>query len=164
MLVEIHLFLSFFCALIFLLMFLEFSVASNIITRGQSISDGEVLVSSGQSFRLGFLSLGNSKNRYLGIWNKNTPRVLVWIANQNNPITDPYGVLTFTNDGALVLLHHTNVIWSSTLSKAAENPVAQLLENGDLVLWDNISTRPRDYLWRSSEDLINILLPGTMAG
>ena len=76
----------------------------------QSISDGETLVSSGQSFELGFFSPGSSKNRYLGIWYKNTTQTVVWVANRNNPIVDSYGVLTIFNNGALVLLNQTKSV------------------------------------------------------
>ncbi|XP_048131132.1 G-type lectin S-receptor-like serine/threonine-protein kinase At4g27290 [Rhodamnia argentea] len=115
------------------------------------MKDGETLVSSGQSFELGFFSPGSSKKRYLGIWYKITPETVVWVANGDNPLTNSSRVLTFGHEGNLALLNQSKgVVWSSNSSGVLTNPVAQLLESGNLVLWDNISLIPRDaYSWQS---------------
>ena len=134
---ETHLFFAFFCAWICLSVPLEFCIAADSIRMHQSISNGETLVSSGQSFELGFFSPGNSNNWYLGIWYKNTPQTVVWVANRNNPITDSYRVLTIINNGLVLLNRTKSVIWSPNLSRVPENPVAQLLETGNLVLRDS---------------------------
>ena len=47
---------------------LRISIALDTITVNQNIRDGETITSAGGSFELGFFSLGNSQNRYLGIW------------------------------------------------------------------------------------------------
>ncbi|KAJ9671815.1 hypothetical protein PVL29_025496 [Vitis rotundifolia] len=144
---------------------LEFCIAADSIRMDQSISDGETLVSSGQSFELGFFSPGSPKNRYLGIWYKNTPQTVVWVANRNNPIADSYGVLTIINNGALVLLNQSkSVIWSPNLSRVPENPVAQLLDTGNLVLRDSINETSKSYIWQSFDDPSDTMLPGMKVG
>ncbi|WKA12264.1 hypothetical protein VitviT2T_029674 [Vitis vinifera] len=131
----------------------------------ESISHGETLVSSGQSFELGFFSSRSSKNRYLGIWYKNTPQTVVWVANRNNPIVDSYGVLTIINNGTLVLLNQSkSVIWSPNLSRVLENPVARLLETGNLVLRDNSNESSESYIWQNFDDPSDTMLPGMKVG
>ncbi|KAJ9671812.1 hypothetical protein PVL29_025495 [Vitis rotundifolia] len=162
---ETHLFFAFLCAWICLSVPLESCIAADSIRIDQSISDGETLVSSGQSFELGFFSPGSSKNRYLGLWYKNTPQTVVWVANRNNPITDLYGVLTIFKNGAFVLLNQTkSVIWSLNLSKVPENPVAQLLETGNLVLRDSSNESSESYIWQSFDDPSDTMLPGMKVG
>ncbi|KAK0602779.1 hypothetical protein LWI29_036840 [Acer saccharum] len=120
---------------------IELILASDTITPTRFIRDGETLVSSPEIFELGFFSPGNSTKRYLGIWYKKSPETVVWVANRNNPIIDRQGVLTIINNGNLVLLNKTkSIIWSSNTSRTVENPVAQLLDSGNLVLKDNFST------------------------
>ena len=162
---ETHLFFAIFCAWICLSVPLEFCIAADSIRMDQSISHGETFVSSGQSFELDFFFPGSSKNRYLGIWYKNTPQTVVWVANRNNPITDSYGVLTIINNGKPVLLDQTkSVIWSPYLAREPENPVAQLLETGNLVLRDGSNDSSETYIWQSFDDPSDTMLPGMKVG
>ena len=112
------------------------SIAVDTITVNQPIRYGETIISAGGSFELGFYTPENSKNQYLGIWYKKvTPRTVVWVANGDFPLTDSLGVLKVTDQGTLVILNGTNsIIWSSNASRSAQNPTAQLLESGNLVL------------------------------
>lgn len=115
-------------------------LAADTITPAGSIQDGDTLVSSGQRFELGFFSPGNSKNRYLGIWYKQITETVVWVANRNNPILDNNGSLAITDDGNLVLLDASKgLVWSSNISGKLENPVAQLLDNGNFIIKDSFS-------------------------
>ncbi|KAL3733645.1 hypothetical protein ACJRO7_023072 [Eucalyptus globulus] len=139
--------------------------AGDSLSSGQSISDGETIVSSGQSFELGFFSPGNSRNRFLGIWYKITPETVVWVANRNNPLADSNGTLTISNDGALVLLNQSkSVIWSSNSSGTLRNPVAQLLDSGNLVLRENSSLSSDEYSWQSFDYPSDTLLAGMNMG
>ena len=86
-------------------------------------------------------SLGNNNTRYLGIWYKKTPSILVWIANWNNSLTDPSGVFTISNNGTLILLNQRNdTIWYSNSSRTAQNPIAKLLDYGNFVVIDDVTT------------------------
>ena len=155
----------FYCLIAFSSTLLQFCIAADTISPGQSISGIQTLVSTDQVFELGFFSSGNNKSWYLGIWYKKTPDVLVWIANQNSPVTDPSGVFTISDNGALVLLNQSNhPIWYSNPSRPAQIPVAQLLDSGNLVLIDNATSTSESYLWKSYDYPINTWLPGMIIG
>ncbi|RVW70310.1 G-type lectin S-receptor-like serine/threonine-protein kinase [Vitis vinifera] len=158
-------FCTFFYILISFSIFLEFSSAGDTINETQSLKDRQTLVSSGQSFELGFFSPGESKGRYLGIWYKNSPSTVVWVANKEKEITDSYGVLSFRTDGNLVVLNQSKgIIWSSSLSRIIENPVVQLLESGNLVLREKSVADPEGYIWQSFDFPCHTLLPGMKFG
>ncbi|KAA8523792.1 hypothetical protein F0562_010215 [Nyssa sinensis] len=137
------------------------------ITRTQFITDdGNTIVSSGESFELGFFSPGSSGNRYLGIWYKkiSTPTV-VWIANRKIPLTDTSGVLKFTNQGILTLVNRTNsIIWSSNTSRSTQDPIAQLLDSGNLVVRDANDVNLDNFLWQSFDYPSDTMLPGMKLG
>ncbi|KAK9212419.1 hypothetical protein WN943_001801 [Citrus x changshan-huyou] len=159
------LYIYIFSSLIFLL-HMELSLAADTITPETFIRDGEKLVSSSQRFELGFFSPRNSKKRYLGVWYKKIPDTVVWVANRNSPIFNPNTALTFSNNGYLVLLSQRNgIIWSSNMSRKAENPIAQLLDTGNLVIRDNSSGHTTEsYLWQSFDYPTDTLLEGMKLG
>ncbi|KAK2639280.1 hypothetical protein Ddye_027075 [Dipteronia dyeriana] len=157
--------LLFFFFFFFFFLSIELILAADTITPTRFIRDGQTLVSSSENFVLGFFSPGNPAKRYLGIWYKKIPETVVWVANRNNPITDRQGVLTIINYGNLVLLNNTkSIIWSSNTTRKVENPVAQLLDSGNLVLKDNFSTGSESYLWQSFDYPSDTLLPGMKLG
>ncbi|KAF8370246.1 hypothetical protein HHK36_031714 [Tetracentron sinense] len=116
-------------------------------------------------FELGFFSPGNSKNRYVGIWYyKKIPiPTVVWVANRDNPLTNSSGILRISDAGNLILLNKSagSVIWSSNQSKA-DNPVAQLLDSGNLVIRE--AKDHQNYLWQSFDHPTDTLLPGMKLG
>ncbi|KAI3685680.1 hypothetical protein L6452_34936 [Arctium lappa] len=72
----------------------------------QNITDGETIVSENQIFEMGFFSPGSSRNRYLGIWFKNTsPHTVVWVANRETPLFDTLGIFKLDNKGILSLVN-----------------------------------------------------------
>lgn len=71
---------SFLLACYMLVLILGASAATDNITPRQSIRDGTTLVSVDGTFELGFFSPVDSTNRYLGIWYKDFPDTVVWIA------------------------------------------------------------------------------------
>ena len=143
-----------------LLSFFRTSTALDAITPSQSIRDGETLVSAGRIFELGFFSPDSSKSRYVGIWFVVSNDTVVWVANRETPLENHHGVLKVTNKGILVLLDSTNTtIWSSNTSRTAgnkvNNPTAQLLDSGNLVVKDgNIES----LLWQSFDHPCDTLL------
>ncbi|KAL9441378.1 hypothetical protein AB3S75_019961 [Citrus x aurantiifolia] len=154
-----------FRSLIFLLS-IKVSLAADTLTPASFIRDGEKLVSSSQRFELGFFSPGKSKNRHVGLWYQKIPETVLWVANRNSPITDHNAVLTTSNNGNLVLLNQTNgTIWSTNVSSQVKNPVAKLLDNGNLVITDNSSGHATEsYLWQSFDYLTDTLLPDMKLG
>jgi hypothetical protein len=69
---------------------------------------------------------------------------------QNNPLTDAYAIFIISNNGTLILLNQRNdTIWYSNSSRAAQTPVAQLLDSGNFVVIDNVTSSSESYLWKS---------------
>jgi hypothetical protein len=153
----------FVCSFFFSL--LRTSITQDTITASQSIIDGGTLVSAGGSFQLGFFSPGNSKSRYVGIWYVISPEIVVWVANRNAPLNDRSGILKVTGDGILVLLNSTNgIVWSSNTSRTPENPVAQLLDTGNLVVKDKDDDNKDNFLWQSFDYPCDTHLPEMKLG
>jgi hypothetical protein len=144
------------------------SITQDSITQSQPITDGGTtiyLVSAGGSFQFGFFSLGNSNSRYVGIWYTVSPKIVVWVANREAPLSDHSGVLKVTDDGILALLNSTSgVVWSSNTSRTVENPVAQLLDTGNLVVKDRNDDDPEKFLWQSFDYPCDTLLPEMKLG
>ncbi|TYI42239.1 hypothetical protein ES332_A01G084100v1 [Gossypium tomentosum] len=142
------------------------SAATDNITPGRSIRDGEALVSSDETFELGFFSSPvNSTTRYLGIWYKVSPETVVWIANREAPLLDHFGVLNVTKEGSIILQDKkTGIIWSSNRTRTAENPVLQLLDSGNLVVKDGNDSGSANLLWQSFDYPCDTLLPGMKLG
>ncbi|KAH6836400.1 hypothetical protein C2S53_015494 [Perilla frutescens var. hirtella] len=107
-------------------------------------------------FELGFFNPGSSENRFLGIWYKATPEVVVWVANTQNPIIGLNGVLNLATNGNLFLSssHGGTIIWSSNSSMAALSPVLQLLDTGNLVVVERSMN-----IWQSFDYPGNTRLP-----
>nr|POE45868.1 g-type lectin s-receptor-like serine/threonine-protein kinase [Quercus suber] len=153
----------------FLLSFLRTSSTLDTITPSQSIRDGETLVSASGIYELGFFSPGSSKSRYVGIWFGVSNDTVVWVANRETPLKNHHGVFKVTNKGILVLLDSTNTtIWSSNISRTAgnkiNNPTAQLLDSGNLVVKDGNNSDPKSFLWQSFDHPSDTLLPEMKIG
>ncbi|KAI9186372.1 hypothetical protein LWI28_016585 [Acer negundo] len=143
------------------------TLSLDTITLGQSIKDGETVVSAGEVYELGFFHLGKSSGRYLGIWYKNDgEKSVVWVANRNTPISDSSGFLSINVQGSLVLrMNSTNeIVWSSNASTTLQNPVAVLLESGNLVVKDGNDNNPDNFLWQSFDYPCDTLLPDMKLG
>ncbi|KAM7498793.1 hypothetical protein LguiA_023207 [Lonicera macranthoides] len=146
----------------------KFSIAEDSITTTRFIKDGETIISSGGIFEMGFFSPGNSKNRYVGIWYKKIPdRTVVWVANRETPLTNTSeAVLKVLDQGILVLVNGTdNIIWSTNTSRSsASNPVARILDYGNLVVMDENDGNPQNFHWQSFDHPGDTLLPGMKQG
>lgn len=125
--------------------------------------DGETLVLAKESFELGFFSPGNLKCRYLRIWYKKIAEgTVTWVANRDAPLSDRSGVLRISGErnGILALLNSTNdTVWSSNSSISAKNPVAVLMESGNLVVKNGKDNDPDNFLWQSFDYPCDTLLP-----
>ncbi|KAI7981984.1 G-type lectin S-receptor-like serine/threonine-protein kinase, partial [Camellia lanceoleosa] len=135
------------------------------ITKTHSITGSNTIVSSGGSFEMGFFSPGSSRNQYLGIWYKNiSPRTVVWVANREIPLLDTSSVLTIINPGILALVNGTgSVIWYPNTTGSTRDPVARLMETGNLVVQD-ANDKSGHFLWQSFDYPCDTLLPGMNLG
>nr|GMD96445.1 G-type lectin S-receptor-like serine/threonine-protein kinase At4g27290 [Ipomoea batatas] len=153
----------------FLFSLFYISHARDTITSTQSLKDGDTIISSDGSFEMGFLSIpAGSINRYVAIWYKQIPvPTLVWIANRETALTNTTSaVLKILNPGGRLVLTDANngIIWSSNTSKSAQNPIAQLLDSGNLVVRDAEDENPENFLWQSFDYPTDTFLPGMKLG
>nr|GMD80003.1 G-type lectin S-receptor-like serine/threonine-protein kinase At4g27290 isoform X1 [Ipomoea batatas] len=140
----------------------------DIINSTQILKDGDTISSSGGRFELGFFKLGSPFKQYLGIRYKQIPaKTVVWVANRNVPIANASQVvLKVTKPGLLLVLNINNaaVLWSTNTSRAVQNPVAQLLDSGNLVVRDAADENPENFLWQSFDYPAQTYLPGVRMG
>ncbi|XP_059660717.1 G-type lectin S-receptor-like serine/threonine-protein kinase At1g11410 isoform X2 [Cornus florida] len=142
----------------------QFCISIDTIGPNHSIRDGhgDILVSNGERFALGFFSPSNSSKRYIGIWyNKVPEQTVVWVANRDDPINDTSGVLSIDKIGNLVI-HNGNdsvPLWSTNVSVAAPANAcsAQLLDSGNLVLLQGADKRV--VAWQGFDHPTDTLLP-----
>uniref|UniRef100_A0A0A0LUE6 Bulb-type lectin domain-containing protein n=1 Tax=Cucumis sativus TaxID=3659 RepID=A0A0A0LUE6_CUCSA len=150
--------------LCFIPLFLRHSIAVDILKAGQSFHDTQIIVSADQKFELGFFTHPKSSNfKYLGIWYKSLPDYVVWVANRDNPILNSSATLKFNTNGNLVLVNQTGQVFWSSNSKSLQDPIAKLLDTGNIVLRDSTS-RSEDYVWQSFDYPSDTLLPGMKLG
>ncbi|CAI0467941.1 unnamed protein product [Linum tenue] len=140
------------------------SSSTDTLNFNESLADGQVLVSNGESYTLGFFSPGNSSNRYLGIWyTKVSVQTVVWVANRDNPINDASGSLLIDTRGAVVLQRarrNSTPLWSTNVS-AEGNFTAKLLDEGNFIL-----VRPdgKTVIWQSFDHLTDTIFPNMKFG
>ncbi|GMP65612.1 hypothetical protein CsSME_00026333 [Camellia sinensis var. sinensis] len=162
---EIHPIALFFYSLFSIL---TTSKALDTITKTQfiTVDSNTTIVSPSESFEMGFFKPGNSNNRYLGIWYKKiSTGTVVWVANRENPLPNSSGVLKLIDPGILVLLNSTNnTVWSTNTSRSSHNPVARLLDSGNLIIQDPNDHNPENFLWQSFDYPCDTLLPGMKLG
>ncbi|KAI4388328.1 hypothetical protein MLD38_000665 [Melastoma candidum] len=147
-----------------------FGGAVDVISASQTLRDGETLNSSGGVFQLGFFSPGRSTGRYLGIWYSNIPvQTIVWVANRSKPVADSSGSLIVNRTGGLVLTSRGNVVvWSASPTGFVQNPVLQLLDNGNLVLRSAADasggSSSGNFFWQSFDYPTDTFLPEMKLG
>ncbi|KAH7858590.1 hypothetical protein Vadar_025696 [Vaccinium darrowii] len=108
-----------------------FCTSNYTITLTQSVKDGDILVSSDETFGLGFFSPVNSSRRYVGIWyNKISERTIVWVANRDSPMNRTSGVLSLNWNGNLVIYDNTRNlnVWQTNITAVSSS--ARLLDSG----------------------------------
>ncbi|XP_071732914.1 G-type lectin S-receptor-like serine/threonine-protein kinase At4g27290 isoform X2 [Rutidosis leptorrhynchoides] len=146
----------------FLFLVLGTSGAVDTICVDRNITDGETIVSANEMFELGFFSPGGSKNRYLGIWFKNTsPHTVVWVANRKSALNNTSGTVIFGSHGILSIVNiGGTIIWSSSKASGTNViPTAQLLDTGNLVIKDENSV-----VWQSFDYLGDTFISGMKLG
>uniref|UniRef100_A0A2K1YF44 Bulb-type lectin domain-containing protein n=1 Tax=Populus trichocarpa TaxID=3694 RepID=A0A2K1YF44_POPTR len=149
--------------LLFSLIILHFSscTSQDTLKTNQTIKEGDLLISEGNIFALGFFSPGSSTNRYLGIWYHKKYQNKLW----NDPIIGSSGFLFINQYGNLVLYGNDDQklpVWS-TNDSVEENDIfaAQLLDSGNLIL---VRKRSRNIVWQSFDYPTSTHLPGMKLG
>ncbi|KAJ1441969.1 S-locus glycoprotein domain [Sesbania bispinosa] len=80
---------------------------------------------------------------------------------RDNPIDNPLGILTMKSTGDLELSQNDSIVWRTALGKQVQNPVAELLDNGNLVIRNE---GEEGYLWQSFDYPSDTILPGLKLG
>ena len=144
----------------------QFDTLQDILTISNPIRDGDLLVSNGETFALGFFSPEESTNRYVGIWFYKAPeQPVVWVANIDNPINDNSGVFSINLHGNLVLydedqkkpISSTNIVTKSNNNTT----LARLIHSRNLMLLINETS---EVLWESFDNPTDTFLPGMKLG
>ncbi|XP_057790568.1 G-type lectin S-receptor-like serine/threonine-protein kinase At4g27290 [Salvia miltiorrhiza] len=163
---QFFLYTSILCHLLHSISFLSLTVGAVdycSLLPNQTLVLGQTLISQNQVFEMGFFSPGKSSNRFLGIWYKSTPEVVVWVANRNHPIAASQApVFMISRNGSLVISSGKSIIWvaNSSASGVASNPVLQLLDTGNMVLLNDNTSTTEGYMWQSFDYPTDTMLPG----
>ncbi|KAM0869181.1 hypothetical protein ACQ4PT_040837 [Festuca glaucescens] len=125
----------------FLIFWSSFCKSDDQLTHEKPLTHGDMLISKGGAFALGFFSpTSSNKSFYLGIWYHSIPgpRTVVWVANRDNPITAPSSpMLAITNSSDLVLSDSEgHNIWIATINitNGVAGAYAVLRDSGNFVL------------------------------
>lgn len=137
------------------------------LTLGESLRDGDTLISEGDIFELGFFTLGNSNRRYIGVWYRNFSsklETILWVANREKPVITPSGgALTLAGDGNLIVTDTGTTLWSTNVStpiSTNRSRIVQLMANGNIVLNDSDGT----IVWQSFDYPTDTYIPGMRVG
>jgi hypothetical protein len=159
------------------------SAAGDKLSRGESLSPGETILSSGGAFVLGFFAPSDAApgRQYLGIWYNNitvTARTVVWVANRDAPVTvgersggnsSAAPSLVLANDTSSLVLSDAGgrVVWTANITTAASSgsatgSTAAVLQNdGNLVILSPNAAKP---LWQSFDHPTDTFIPGMKVG
>ncbi|XP_071696554.1 G-type lectin S-receptor-like serine/threonine-protein kinase At4g27290 [Rutidosis leptorrhynchoides] len=150
----------------FFLIMLKSCSSIDTISVSQNITDGQTIFSKEEKFEMGFFSPDTSKNRYLGIWFKNTsPITVVWVANRDTPLVDSLSMAKFDSQGIMSVINSTgSIIWSTSNYSSAPktnyiNPILQLLDDGNLVIKEG-----NNVIWQSFDNPTDTMLSGMKLG
>ncbi|KAJ0983620.1 hypothetical protein J5N97_011875 [Dioscorea zingiberensis] len=144
----------------------EVSQGLNTLMLGQSIGEGQTLVSANKIYELGFFIPAGSTKRYLGIWYHQLPvQTIVWVANRERPVSDSSGIFTIDTQGSLLIRDSKGtvlVLSSSTNTKGSNQTMAKLMDSGNFVL--KPTNYSEDFLWQSFDHPTDTFLPGMVLG
>ena len=103
------------------------------------------------------------------IFKKISAGTVVWVANRETPINDTSGTFKVNRQGNLVILNgEDTVVWSSSSTGSIRSNglvvvVVQLLDNGNLVVWDEYGTN-KNLFWQSFDYPGDTFLQGMKFG
>ncbi|CAN6894345.1 unnamed protein product [Brassica oleracea var. botrytis] len=110
---------------------------------GQPLSDGK-------EFGEKKPSLG-STSWYVGIWHYKLPKEVLWVANRDNPLSDPIGKLKVINSNLVLLDQYGTRVWWTNVTSTNLNKtplVVELLDSGNLILRYSDNNN-NSYEWQS---------------
>ncbi|KAJ0053750.1 hypothetical protein Pint_01534 [Pistacia integerrima] len=141
------------------------STVRDTIKTGEMLGFSDQLTSADGRFVLGFFNPLNAAHRYLGIWFKDDPNNVVWVAQRTSPVYGSSGNLTMDSDGVLKIMQSGGNTIALNSNQAAKNSTATLETSGNFVLTElNPDGSPKQVLWQSFDFPTNTLLPGMKLG
>lgn len=150
-------------ATVFVLVFLiSLCKSDDQLTPAKPLHPGDMLISDGGVFALGFFSPTKSNaTLYVGIWYHKIPnRTVVWVANRDNPITAPSSAMLFISNSSDLVLSESggHTLWEArnNITTGGSGATVVLLNSGNLVLRSPNHT----ILWQSFDHLTDTILPG----
>ncbi|KAL0291889.1 UNVERIFIED_CONTAM: G-type lectin S-receptor-like serine/threonine-protein kinase [Sesamum angustifolium] len=156
-------FTTFLYTIFLAVIFLEFSIGTDTLFPNQTIVHGQTLISQSQMFEVGFFSRGASANSFLGIWYRNTPDVVCWVANRNDPIRSRRGIFSYRQERVTSYKQ----CWKGYLVSEFIRPGGfesnfAALDTGNLVVVDEggESSSQESYIWQSFDYPSDTRLPG----
>ncbi|GLJ51059.1 hypothetical protein SUGI_1086970 [Cryptomeria japonica] len=126
---------------------------------GDSLAGNETIVSKDGTFALGFFSPRGTDNWYIGIWYAQiSPKVIVWVANRDNPMRHMPGVLRFSSKGRLTLFDRKGPsVWSTDNGLRGWRVV--ITDPGNLIILGHGHNKS-DIVWESFAHPTDTWLPG----
>ncbi|KAM5564544.1 hypothetical protein ABKV19_018899 [Rosa sericea] len=157
-------FLPLICLISSFFSFFSFSSpATDTLTPSDTLRDGQILVSAGGVFELGFFTESFSGYHYMGIWLRADASKVVWV-DRDTPILDSSGMLQILS-GNLVLTDRRQVeliVNTGSLATATTaNTSATLLDTGNFVLKE---ADTGNTIWQSFDIPTDTYLPGMKLG
>ncbi|CAA0406304.1 putative non-specific protein-tyrosine kinase [Arabidopsis thaliana] len=100
------------------------------------------------------------------MWYRKLPNEVVWVANRDTPVSKPIGTLKILNNNLHLIDHTSNSVWSTQVTSQSlkSELTAELLDNGNLVLWYSNNNETSGFLWRSFDFPTDTLLHDMKVG
>ncbi|KAK9085003.1 hypothetical protein Sjap_025414 [Stephania japonica] len=144
--------------------------AADTNSHNKILRDGDIVISNGGIYALGFFSPSKSKLRYVGIWyNKIQEQTVVWVANRNNPVNDSSSGVAKVDERGNIGIFNGNAstpVWTTNISIPNNDKNSSLsykiLDSGNLVLCDGESKGA--FLWQSFDLPTDTRLPEMKIG
>ncbi|KAF8733099.1 hypothetical protein HU200_015465 [Digitaria exilis] len=150
---------SFNTVLLSLFLTSSIALANDILERGSSISTGDdtitILVSADGVFSCGFYKVATNAFTFSIWFSQTADKTIAWTANRDTPVNGKGSRITFRKDGNLALVDRNGTDVWSTYTTATGARYAQLLDTGNLVVWDTYNKS----LWGSFNSPTDTLLP-----
>ncbi|XP_057836445.1 G-type lectin S-receptor-like serine/threonine-protein kinase At2g19130 [Cryptomeria japonica] len=126
---------------------------------GDSLAGNQTILSKNDTFELGFFSPRGTNNWYIGIWYaRMSPKVIVWVANRDNPVTSMPSILKFSSDGRLRLFDGKGQsAWSTGLGVKGSR--AMITEVGNFIMLGQ-GRNKSEIVWESFAHPTDTWLPG----
>ncbi|GLJ50558.1 hypothetical protein SUGI_1077110 [Cryptomeria japonica] len=131
---------------------------SDTLLPGDSLAGNQTITSKNGTFELGFFSPKGTNNWYIGIWYAQiSPKVIVWVANRDNPVTSVPGVLKFSSHGRLRLFGRKGrSVWSTEVGLKGSQAI--ITEPGNFIMLGDGHNKS-EIVWESFAHPGNTWLP-----